>query len=848
MSKQKKSEAFDKLVINKFNLFNSLFLSLPYRNISKTGMLLPLLSEHSSHGLESGLDPKEILDTFFEKHTTISNEKEKIDFLFRVIQYVERQIVLFDSVEDAAFKNIQRDGNRLSLEDFVNMIKSSRSLTQIAEKLTDFSARLVFTAHPTQFYPPSVLDIIQRLREQIIQNDINQIDISLQQLGMTPFGKDKKPTPLDEAKNIIYFLRNVYYSAVAEIHDQLKELLQNNDFHNYEIVKLGFWPGGDRDGNPFVTAPLTLQVADELRMALMGCYYRDIDDLSHKLTFKNVEEKIINLRSAVYPCIYDPEKVLSFSEIIQPLLEIRQIINEQYNGLFLDELELLITRVNIFKTHFASLDIRQHHEVHKKTVEAILQKQGLLNGSIDDLDQSTLVEMLVNKRIEVHPEMFEPGIIRDTIETVRQIRIIQEKNGEEGCNRYIISNSEDIFSVLFVFALLRWRSPKTNPLTVDIIPLFESMEGMKNARSIMQFLFQNPGYRAYLQSRGNRQTMMLGFSDGTKDGGYLKANWSFFKTKEDLTAVCRDYGIKAVFFDGRGGPPARGGGKTHLFYAAQSQKIANDEIQLTIQGQTISSRFGTNDHFRYNAEQLITAALSHHVFGHANTISAEARKTMEELSELSHQKYLALKNHPMFIPYLENKSTLRFYSNANIGSRPAKRGENKKLTLSDLRAISFVGSWNQLKQNVPGFFGIGSALKKLKDDGRLSDLKTLFNGFPYFKILILNSMVALAKSNFNLTSYIGKDPDYAEFWNILYEEYNLSKEMVLLISGYSKLMEEEPVTKKSIEVREKIVLPLLVVQQYALQMLESDTKHKEIFEKMVTRSLYGNINASRNSA
>lgn len=221
---------------------------------------------------------------------------------------------------------------------------------------------------------------------------------------------------------------------------------------------------------------------------------------------------------------------------------------------------------------------------------------------------------------------------------------------------------------------------------------------------------------------------------------------------------------------------------------------------------------------------------------------------MEELSELSHQKYLALKNHPMFIPYLEHKSTLRFYSTANIGSRPAKRGQDKKLTLADLRAISFVGSWSQLKQNVPGYFGIGSALNKLKNDGRLEELKELFNDFPYFKILILNSMMALSKSYFNLTRYIAKDQEYAEFWNILYEEYKLSKEMVLLISGYTSLMEEEPVTKRSIEIREKIVLPLLVIQQYALQMLESGTTLKEAFEKMVTRSLYGNINASRNSA
>lgn len=844
----KQEDTFAKLVINRFNLFNSLFLSLPFPIISKTGMLLPLLYEHCRSGFQSRLDPKQIMDSFFDKHTEMFSEKDRISFMFNVIQYIERQVVLFDSVEDAAFRHVQNDGNQLTLDDFINMLKARSSMKPVVAKLSDFSARIVFTAHPTQFYTPAVLGIIQQLRTHIIENDINKIDLSLQQLGMTPLSHKKQPTPLDEAKNIIFYLRNVYYDAAGEIFMQLKEKMKRGSFSNYNILKLGFWPGGDRDGNPYVTAPVTLTVADELRITLMKCYYRDIQEMAEKLTFRNVDEKIANLRSALYPAMFDPDETLEFQQIIRPLEEIRQTVSERYNGIYLDILDMLIAKVNIFKTHFATLDIRQNHAVHKQTIQAILIKEKLVKKSLDELDQNTLTDILLNRNIQVVPGSFKPAIINDTINTSRQIKTIQNKNGEEGCNRYIISNAEDVYSVLFVYGLLRWCCWNDEPIPVDIIPLFESMDGMKNAGKIMQFLFENPTYRAHLQNRGNKQTIMLGFSDGTKDGGYLKANWSIFKTKEELTSICERYGIKPVFFDGRGGPPARGGGKTHQFYAAQSQQIANHEIQLTIQGQTISSRFGTGDHFRYNAEQLISATLSQHIFGQANTISEKDRKTMEELSELSHQKYLALKNHPMFIPYLENKSTLRFYSTANIGSRPAKRGKSKKLTLSDLRAISFVGSWSQLKQNVPGYFGIGSALKKLKDEGRLTELKSLFNEFPYFKILILNSMMALSKSNFDLTRYIEKDNVYAEFWNLLYEEYKLSEEMVLLVSGYKSLMEEEPVTKRSIEIREKIVLPLLVIQQYALQMLESDTKYKEVFEKMVTRSLYGNINASRNSA
>ncbi|NNL01314.1 MAG: phosphoenolpyruvate carboxylase, partial [Eudoraea sp.] len=363
-----------------------------------------------------------------------------------------------------------------------------------------------------------------------------------------------------------------------------------------------------------------------------------------------------------------------------------------------------------------------------------------------------------------------------------------------------------------------------------------------------QSLFDLPDYRSHLEQRGSRQTMMLGFSDGTKDGGYLKANWSILKTKEVLSKVCSKNGIDAIFFDGRGGPPARGGGKTHRFYAAQTKDIANNEIQLTIQGQTITSTYGTKEQFMHNSEQLLTAGLSNNLFGKENIISKESRKLLEELSDLSFAKYDALKQHEMFISYLENRSTLKYYTKANIGSRPGKRGQKAKLELTDLRAISFVGSWSQLKQNVPGYFGIGTAIKKLKDEGRLKELKKLFREVPFFETLMLNSMMSLSKCYFELTSYMKDDEEYGDFWNILHEEFMLSKEMLLLISNSKILMEHEAVSRESIRIRENIVLPLLVIQQYALHQVSENSEYKTLYEKIVTRSLYGNINASRNSA
>ena len=839
---------FEKLVQNTFNLYNSLLLNLPYPNINNVGIVIPLLHNEGKQGLDSRKDPLEILDSFFKIHTDIISEKHKIDFMFQVIQYVERQVVLFDSVEDAAFTQLQSLGNKKSIKDYIRLMDGNKGGDNILEKLSAFSTRMVFTAHPTQFYPPAVLDIIAKLNSLITVNDINEINLTLQQLGLTSLINSKKPTPFDEAKNIIYFLRNVYYDAVIELYSDIKKNIQNSNFDNPNIIQFGFWPGGDRDGNPFVTSETTNDVADELRMNLMKCYYKDIKHLEKLLTFREIQGILADLRDLIYVTMFDKSKKINFLQIINPLYLIKDFLINNYNSLYIEELENLIDKVKIFKTHFATLDIRQNHSVHKKAIEEILKQESLIVNSIDDLAKDELISILLHQDLRVHADMFEDEIVKDTIKTIAQLKLIQEKNGEEGCNRYIISNSEDIYSVLFVYSLLKWCCWESGEFPVDIIPLFESMEGMDNSESIMKELFEIPEYRSHVSQRSNTQTIMLGFSDGTKDGGYLQANWSIFKTKESLSTICSTNDIKAIFFDGRGGPPARGGGKTHSFYAAQSENIANHAIQLTIQGQTITSTYGTKEKFGYNCEQLITAGLSHNIFAEKNTISSELRHLIDELALLSFEKYEALKNHELFIPYLENKSTLKYYSKANIGSRPSKRGDKKKLDLKDLRAISFVGSWSQLKQNVPGYFGVGTAIQSLVNDGKLEEMRQLFAEVPFFKALILNSMMSLSKCYFELTAYIAKDEVYKDFWNIIFEEYKLSKEMTLLISQYSFLMEEETVSRSSIEIREQIVLPLLLIQQYALQKIEQNSEYKDHFEKMVKRSLYGNINASRNSA
>lgn len=230
-------------------------------------------------------------------------------------------------------------------------------------------------------------------------------------------------------------------------------------------------------------------------------------------------------------------------------------------------------------------------------------------------------------------------------------------------------------------------------------------------------------------------------------------------------------------------------------------------------------------------------------------------KILNHLASISYKAYLGFKKHPKFLSYLEKISTLKYYAKTNIGSRPSKRGKSDELVFSDLRAIPFVGSWSQLKQNVPGFFGVGTALKHYEDSNNFEQVQKLYQESSFFKTLIENSMMSLSKSFFDLTKYMKEDEEYGEFWSIIFEEYKTSKRLILKLANYTSLMENEPSGKASIAMRESIVVPLLTIQQFALKQIQEleksntvNTNQLKTFEKMVTRSLFGNINSSRNSA
>ena len=836
MLRKERHELFRQIITNKYSVYNSLFLNLPHKHSTYTGIYIPLLRKLSQEGFADANSPAEIIKAFVENHTEVNSQEEEFELLFRIIKYVERQVVLFDCVEDAAFLDFQRPQIGSYLE------KDFEYYESLKAHLKSFSARLVFTAHPTQFYPNEVQIIMYELRQAIQDNDITAIDTLLNQLAYTPFVKREKPTPFDEAKSIIYYMRYVYYETIGQLYHQIFKNVEDNPDFNPNLMELGFWPGGDRDGNPFVKYDTTREVSQLLRNTIMKCYYNHIKELRKKLTFKGVVEITESLKQKLYKQIFQDEVCITDKEILEDLYQIKKTLIKDYKSLFVDEVDDILGRVHLFGSHFATLDIRQDSSKHLEAMREIFKKA--FEVDYDTLSDSDKIKYLTEKSLELNADDFEDETLVDTIRNVYQIQDIQAENGQRALHRYIISNTESIFDVLHVYALFKYCGYKDEDINIDIVPLFETMVGMNDSQDVMNQLYKLPVYKTHLERRENIQTIMLGFSDGTKDGGYLKANWEILQTKERLTRVTKDHGNKVVFFDGRGGPPARGGGKTHQFYAAQGDEVSNDKIHLTIQGQTITSIYGTHEQASYNLEQLLLAGAK--PFNKSVKLDQHYKDLISDLADKSYKKYTALKDDKHFVPYLENMTTLKYYGATNIGSRPTKRNGKSSLDFSDLRAIPFVGSWSTIRQNVPGYYGLGTALESYADNFEV--IEDLYNNSAFFRTLINNSMMSMKKSYFPLTQYMKEDKVYGEFWKELRAEYELSKKWALKLTGIKELMDNEKTTRMSISARENIVLPLLSIQQYALQMIQQDHPEKEMFEKLVMRCLFGNINASRNSA
>ena len=542
---------FNETVSTRYHMYNSLFLNLPYTGIYRTGTLLPLLQQSCESEYQKGKDPKAIIKKFFRDFTPKATREEQFNLLFGFIQYIERQVVLFDSIEDAAFDEVNDLKGKGTVSELLLRVSAEGAVEQLKKKLEDFSVRIVLTAHPTQFYTGNVLAILNDLEQAIRDNRLEHINLLLRQLGKTPIINKEKPTPFDEAVSLSWFLENVFYPTIPDIIYKLMAGLdiKLEEWSNFDLIKIGFWPGGDRDGNPFVTHEITLKVAKHLQQTLLKCYHRDLRFLKRRLTFKGVDHIIARAERKVYPVAYgggQGEHYKHPDELLNDLFETREVLIRDHKGLFLNLLDAFILKVRIFGFYFASMDVRQDSRKHAEAWTAILEKLKTKNKALKDFDklqEEEKIELLLSLQFKPSSMTFEDELTTELLESIRTIAKIQEDNGPEGCHRYVISNCKSALDVIRVYQLAYLILGKNEGLALDIVPLFESIEDLSNAPDVMASLYNVPAYREHLKRRGNKQTIMLGFSDGTKDGGYMRANWSIFQAKENLTRITRRSGF-----------------------------------------------------------------------------------------------------------------------------------------------------------------------------------------------------------------------------------------------------------------------------------------------------------------
>ncbi len=862
MQSTRERKEYNQVVSHPFQVFNGIFLTLPLDGIRQTGLRVPLLQEACEKGLAQEQTPTEILEGFFRSQG-LDRGEDQTELLFRIIQYVERQVVLVDALEDARYAQLNDMGGTESLMSLMQRVRRHGLEEDFKERLSTYAVRVVLTAHPTQFYPGNALAIITDLAQAMEANDLVGIRKLLHQLGLTPFFQSEPPTPFEEAVRQTWYLENVFFHAAPELFSRFAQALDDPSGESLPdgLVGIGFWPGGDRDGNPFVSAGTTEDVADRLRMTLLRAYRREVRQLRRRITFRHASPLLDAIQTRIEQAMQSDNAMaqgLTAAKLRSSLEDVLELVESDYNGLYAEQIRGLIFKVRLFGMHFASIDIRQDSRVVQSALDAALD---ILHPGGAPAFRALSVQDQTHQLFAYPPcvgapqwkENLSEERHRDVIESLVAIRGIQNRNGEQGCHRFILSNCRGTHDLAALWALAR-MSGWGGAMTLDLVPLFETIDDLAGAQGQMQSLYSIPVYRDHLESRNNRQTVMLGFSDGTKDGGYLRANLSIYEAKRSLTEASRNAGVTVLFFDGRGGPPARGGGNTHRFYASLGRDIENTEIQTTIQGQTISSNFGIPRSAGFNLELLLTAGLRNRLFDDPGTrLEGEGQALLAWLADKSHEKYSALKAHPAFLDYLATFGTLKYYGETNIASRPTSRKPDGPLNFSDLRAIPFVGSWSQLKQNVPGYYGLGTALAALDEEGRLAEASTLYTENAFFKALVENSMQSMMKCDFRLTAHLKRDERFGGIWSDIHEEFERTMDYVLQISGQTELMQNHPHIRESIALRDGLIKPLLIIQHFALsemdRMQRSPNGHwdPEILKRLVVRSMYGIVNASRNA-
>ena len=812
------------------------------------------------------------------------------------------------------FKGIAGARREWLEEAFDRIRKAKIPSEEISELVDRLEVRPVYTAHPTEAARRSILEKLSRvgnlLNERsnpgLLESEQRRLSRRLsevvEEILQTDELRHARPQPIDEARNIMFYMEDMFSYAIAEVEEALDDQLETfgiSKSPTTRSLRFGTWVGGDRDGNPNVTHTLTRQILDLQHERALKMFAPAIaslaqtlsqstriveisDELSNSLEKDRVElpavwdefwnldeEEPYRLKCAfIYerlrngiaatdgaaatndkPRYTNVEPLLSDLQLMLDSLEANQS-SASANG----EVRRVMQRISAFGMTLATMDIRQHAEVTGGAVNELIDRVDATEGGFGSLSMdersARMVEELNSKRVlSSRGAIFSPATteILDLVETVRQA---QDEYGEPVIESWIVAMTRDIDDLLAVLVLAKESGlvvPSEGISRISVVPLFEEIEDLRRSHEVMDRFLLIPEVKSLVEKSGGVVEVMLGYSDSNKDGGIMTSQWELYKAQRALLKIGQKHGVSFRLFHGRGGTVGRGGGPTNDAIMAQPHATVDGRIKITEQGEVISDKYGlpelARNHLELSVAAVIEASLLHAEPRHTPERLEEWFTTMDWLSERAFAKYRSLVEIEGFVDYFMDSTPVEELAGMNIGSRPSRRASaDGSRSIDDLRAIPWVFGWMQSRQIIPGYFGVGQALREAREAGMEDVLAEMFEGWAFFRTFISNVEMTLVKSSMEIAGrYVDTlvDPSLHHIFDGIKEERNKAVQELLRITGQENLLDHQPVLKRTLAVREYYVDPLNYLQVSLLARRRSSDGDDPSVERALLLSING---------
>lgn len=815
--------------------------------------------------------------------------------LSRVLSFIPLLINIAEDVSTSKKMLIDKNNGIIKREN----LEKAFEMTDDLGAIEDLKVTPVLTAHPTQIQRKSILDLTSKIYNLLKNYDrvksglinkkefTDELSREINILLQTDTLRSTKLRVDNEISNIMSYYKSTFIKAIPDLVIKYNKLSKLKGIENNIIpITLGTWVGGDRDGNPYVTAKTlekTVKMASgvifEHYIQTLDALYRDFSMSEELISFsKDVSEMasksqdfsihrqkepyrkaISYIRDRIIKTAYNLEldtttmpsntNLEGYNNSIEFLEDVKSLKKslDENNSFFIAKgsLTQLITAIEVFGFYLSTVDLRQDSSIHEICINELLESANIVHNYLE-LNENEKCDILLNI-LENDPRPLSSSkkdksdILKSELEIYNIAKKMYDTFGKNVIKNNIISHTTSVSDMLEAAVFL-----KEFDLPINIVPLFETIEDLENSIEIMTKWFEIPYIKKMLGKNHNKQEIMLGYSDSNKDGGYFTSSYSLYKAQSQLIKLGEKYNIKISFFHGRGGTVGRGGGPSVDAILAQPSGSIKGGIRLTEQGEIIEAKYGNYNLGIYNLEALLTASLEVSVAQEEKDYT-KYEKVLDKISDISYRKYRSLVfGTDGFIDFFYSITPINEISKLNLGSRPSSRKKGR--SIENLRAIPWVFSWSQTRIMLPGWYGLGTALANTDMD----TLKYMYNNFPFFRTQISNVDMLLAKADMQIAKkylVLAENKEIADkIFEDIFNEYELTKEMILKISDKKELLQDNVDLKESLKLRMPYFNALNNLQVKLLKYQRNNPeKNGDIVTKAIHTCINGIATGLRNS-